>query len=203
MVLATWNCFAVPVTVAFEPAFLEHVGMFIFNSCIDIIFLIDIFVNFRTSYMDQKTGAEIVKAHLIGWRYFKFQLWIDIFATVPIDTFVGFFGAVNSTLQAFGILKLIRVLRLSRIISYLRVVETVKASMRLVKLVFFLILYVHCLGCAWFWVVKQNETWMPPLDYVWVRTDFYIEDKFFQYCSSVYHAILMLTGNDLGPRGSI
>ena len=43
---------------------------------------------------------------------------------------------------------------------------------------------------------------MPPLDYVWVMTTFYEEGVWFQYFSSVYHAILMLTGNDLGPRGT-
>lgn len=43
---------------------------------------------------------------------------------------------------------------------------------------------------------------MPPLDYVWVKTDFYEYNKTRQYWLSLYHAILMLTGNDLGPRGS-
>lgn len=42
---------------------------------------------------------------------------------------------------------------------------------------------------------------MPPLDYVWVRTDFYNESLGFQYFSCLYHSILMLTGNDIGPRG--
>lgn len=42
---------------------------------------------------------------------------------------------------------------------------------------------------------------MPPLDYVWVETHFYQDDLAFQYFLSMYHAVLLLTGNDIGPRG--
>ena len=43
---------------------------------------------------------------------------------------------------------------------------------------------------------------MPPLDYVWVKTDFYEKGLVYQYFLSVYHAVLMFTGNDIGPRES-
>lgn len=41
---------------------------------------------------------------------------------------------------------------------------------------------------------------MPPLDYVFVTLDFYSEDTNYQYWMAVYHSILILTGNDIGPR---
>lgn len=43
---------------------------------------------------------------------------------------------------------------------------------------------------------------MPPLDYVWVETHLYEEGSFQQYLNALYHAILMLGGNDVGPRGN-
>ena len=43
---------------------------------------------------------------------------------------------------------------------------------------------------------------MPPLDYVWVRTEFYDKSLTYKYFMSVYHAVLMFTGNDIGPRGN-
>lgn len=67
MVLATWNCFSIPITVAFEPAFAETLVMFILNSCIDIFFLLDIFINFRTSFIHPNTGEEIMQFHLIAF----------------------------------------------------------------------------------------------------------------------------------------
>ena len=42
---------------------------------------------------------------------------------------------------------------------------------------------------------------MPPLDYVWVKTEFYEYPITNKYFLSLYHSVLMLTGNDLGPRG--
>lgn len=47
----------------------------------------------------------------------------------------------------------------------------------------------------------MNSEWIPPLDYVWVKTDFYTDSISFKYFSSMYHAVLLLTGNDIGPRG--
>ena len=76
-----------------------------------------------------------------------------------------------------------------------------KTSLRLAKLIFFLILYIHCIGCLWFFMVSFDETWVPPEDYVWVGTTIYRESKFFQYWSAQYHSVLLLTGNDVGPRG--
>ena len=62
-------------------------------------------------------------------------------------------------------------------------------------------MYLHCVGCAWYYIVKQNKEWIPPLDYVYITTDLYDKNNFYKYCSSVYHSVLMLGGNDVGPRG--
>ena len=78
-------------------------------------------------------------------------------------------------------------------------VDSVKASLRLGKLIFFLLLYIHFFGCIWFFIVRQDKTWLPPMDYVWVGTDLYEWTKWDQYWNSQYHSVLMLTGNDVGP----
>lgn len=41
------------------------------------------------------------------------------------------------------------------------------------------------------------------MDYVFITTNFYNEDLFFRYLSSIYHAMVLLAGNDLGPRGQL
>jgi len=64
----------------------------------------------------------------------------------------------------FSLLKLFRVTRLSRIIARLNVSEDTKNSLKLFQLIFFIILYIHCSGCAWFSIVKIDETWVAPLD---------------------------------------
>lgn len=64
-------------------------------------------------------------------------------------------------IQLLGILKLGRMLRLSKIISYLNVDEDVKASMKLSKLIFFLILYMHFSSCFFWLLIDYERDWLP------------------------------------------
>ena len=59
MVLATWNVFSIPYLVAFSPDFDAPVSLKFFDLLIDFLFFIDIVLNFRTTYFNNKTGDEI------------------------------------------------------------------------------------------------------------------------------------------------
>jgi len=54
-------------------------------------------------------------------------------------------------------LKLFRILRLSRIISYMNSTDDVKLSLRLFKLCFFLLLYIHCTACLLFLISSYGH----------------------------------------------
>lgn len=59
MLLAVLNCFQIPYNVVFvEP---EDTGTIeiIINAIIDIFFILDVIINFRTSYIDEAAGEEI------------------------------------------------------------------------------------------------------------------------------------------------
>lgn len=123
--------------------------MELLNAFIDLLFIIDVFVNFRTSYVNTKTGEEIFDLKKIALNYLKARFWIDILASMPFDLFTLFLiGRNQNTIvfKLFGLLKLIRVLRLSRIIMYMNLKDDVKMSLKLGKLIFFLVLYIHCQG---------------------------------------------------------
>ena len=109
----------------------------------------------------------------------------------------------TSMLKIFSLLKLIRVLRLSRIISYMNIKDGAKMSIKLLKLIFFLVLYLHCQGCLWFIIVNENQKWVPPLDYVYMETELYKDSILLQYLLSLYHSIILLAGGDIGPSGNI
>lgn len=64
------------------------------------------------------------------------QFFVDLLASVPIDLLVGF--AIQNendtsqlTLSILGLLKLTRIIRLSRIINYMRAKDDVKVISRL------------------------------------------------------------------------
>lgn len=187
MLLATINCFQIPYNVAFSDIEDSNVFMDIFNGMIDFLFMLDVFVNFRTSYVHEATGEEVKDTKKIAMKYLKGRFWVDMLASVPLDFFSYAFSNDKSNaflLQMFGCLKLVRVLRLSRLITYMNLKNDIKMSLKLIKLIFFLIMYLHWLGCIWFFIVKQDETWLPPLDYVYVKTDMYTYSKFHKYLVS-------------------
>lgn len=144
----------------------------------------DIFINFRTSYVEEKTNKEILNSRAIAIHYLKGKFWIDLLASIPFDYIALAFTAVQSGSLVFNLislLKLARVLRLSRLITHLNIRNELKISLKLAKLIFFLVLYLHCVGCIWFYIVKKDENWVPPIDYMFGRTEVFLEDSFYQY----------------------
>ena len=59
-------------------------------------------------------------------------------------------------------LKLIRVLRLGKLISYLNESEDFKLQLRLFKLIFFFLVYLHVTTCVWYIVnIIYDSEWVP------------------------------------------
>jgi len=58
---------------------------------INILFAVDIMVNFRSAYIDTKTGVEIKKSGKVALNYIKTRFFIDLIATVPFDFIMGLF----------------------------------------------------------------------------------------------------------------
>ena len=127
MALALWNCLSIPFDVAFEPVM--PIGYVIFEYFVDLCFILDIFVAFRTTYINEKTGDEVVEGHLIALNYIiKGSFFVDLASSIPFEQLYLLFMTVeenvdnseNVELKLFGVLKLVRLLRLSRILRYLK-----------------------------------------------------------------------------------
>ena len=87
MICAAYNCFSIPFKVSFDPKVMQTLAFEIFDICIDLIFLCDILITFRLTYIDDY-GNEEVRPSKIAINYLKGQFWIDLFATIPIDTII-------------------------------------------------------------------------------------------------------------------
>ncbi|CAI2372991.1 unnamed protein product [Moneuplotes crassus] len=200
--LAVYSCFVVPIQVAFEPSFDQSLFFIIPDLFVNMVFFIDILISFRTTYIHSKTGEEITDLRIIGKNYLKCRFWLDFLAIIPFDYIGKMLVSKSSSglLQLFSLLKLVRVLRLGKLISIMKVKDDIKLSLRLLKLIFFLCIYLHCLGCVWYYIVIKKKQWLPPLDYVYVNTTFYNQEWDFKYFMSLFHAVMMFSGNDIGPR---
>lgn len=86
MVLATFNVFVIPLDVGFHPESFQEFWFKFLNYIVDTIFFIDILVSFRTTYINERTGAEVRDVKMIMQYYLRGQFTIDLLATVPFDT---------------------------------------------------------------------------------------------------------------------
>jgi len=52
---------------------------------VDSIFLLDIFITFRVAFIDSQ-GHEVTDCKSIAINYLSGVFWIDLLATLPLDT---------------------------------------------------------------------------------------------------------------------
>lgn len=100
---------------------------------IDIFFASDIFFNFRTTYINPKTGTEVTSWKKIGFHYvFGGRFWIDLAASIPFELVFVIIGAQSDSFTTLlGLLKLVRLLRLGRIITYMKFKSNLKVTMKI------------------------------------------------------------------------
>lgn len=204
MLLAIYNCISIPFVAAFEPETIIYYR--IFESTIDSLFATDVVLNFRTSFVHPKTGLEVVEGTAIAKNYiFGGRFWIDLLATIPFEKVYSLFqsGTSSGTLELLGLLKLIRLLRLGRVIRYMKFKTGLKIGIRIVQLLFFLLLIVHWIGCLWYILVREQDSWLPPKDLDKQLTDFYKDTLLKKYATVFYYAILTMVGNEIAPRNNI
>lgn len=149
-------------------------------------------------------------------NYIKTTFFIDILATIPFDAVL----MASKTYQEYkqrnkvegniqwveilGMLKIGRVLRLNTMIQMLKSGEDVKAGLRILKITLFLIVYLHCLACLWWLLIKTDQVWIP-VAYISSGNYHYIYQRGFgtQYLFSLHYSVQTMIGSDIYPRTSI
>lgn len=115
--------------------------------CVDFLFIIDILVQFRTTYFSVE-GEEVTDWKKIAKRYIKGMFFIDLIATIPW----GFFG--EKVLKLLKIFKVTRITRFTKVIQKLELKEDQKAMVKIFKLILTLLLIMHIIGCIWYVIVS-------------------------------------------------
>ncbi|XP_061877514.1 potassium voltage-gated channel subfamily H member 2 isoform X2 [Entelurus aequoreus] len=164
LLLVIYTAILTPYSAAFLLNDTEEVAMHIFGySCsplnvvdliVDIMFIIDILINFRTTYVN--SNDEVVSHPVrIAVHYFKGWFLIDMVAAIPFDLLIYRSGEETTTL--IGLLKTARLLRLVRVARKLdRYSEYGAAVLFLLMCTFALI--AHWLACIWYAIgnVERN-----------------------------------------------
>ncbi|XP_022099861.1 potassium voltage-gated channel subfamily H member 6-like isoform X2 [Acanthaster planci] len=123
---------------------------------VDVMFIIDILINFRTTYVN-KNDEVVSNPGKIAVHYFKGWFLIDAVAAIPFDLLL-FGGNDKQSTTLIGLLKTARLLRLVRVARKLdRYSEYGAAVLLLLMCIFALI--AHWLACIWF-AIGQVEKGM-------------------------------------------
>ena len=97
ILLALYNCVSIPYEVAFKSSIYEHWAVDLLNYMIDIAFWLDIVMNFRTTYINTKTGTEVTQAKKITLNYLlRGRFIVDLLASIPFEMVIGIFISVSS-----------------------------------------------------------------------------------------------------------
>lgn len=189
---------ATPIKVGFE----VHSSGVIYglDAVVDVIYLLDLCLNFFTSYEDDVTGEEIKDLVRIRKHYLTGWLAIDCLSSFPSSII----GVRNTFLTLTQVLKVTRVAKatdsgLSKAI-YSRVNRSMNPSvMRMLELTMIFCVSQHFIACSYYFISlnqSMQTTWGPADE---------IRDSSLgqQYIDALYFAIMVTTANDVGPRTSI
>ncbi|XP_049335104.1 potassium voltage-gated channel subfamily H member 7 isoform X3 [Astyanax mexicanus] len=124
---------------------------------VDIMFIVDILINFRTTYVN---ANEEVVSHpaKIAVHYFKGWFLIDMVAAIPFDLLIFRSGSEETT-TLIGLLKTARLLRLVRVARKLdRYSEYGAAVLMLLMCIFALI--AHWLACIWYAIGNMEKSYL-------------------------------------------
>lgn len=162
--------FSVPYDMCFDPP--KSLPASAVDMAVEAFFLIEICMNFFTTYLDADDGEEITHPLFIAVNYAKAWLPIDAVSSIPSEMVERIFKATsggtqsNDNLAVLSQLRIIRILRLTKLLRLLRIrqlmedIELRVPSMRTVfglfRLLFMMMILAHVQACVFFAVAKQN-----------------------------------------------
>ncbi|GBG29481.1 Cyclic nucleotide-gated olfactory channel [Hondaea fermentalgiana] len=146
VIAVVYLCFTVPLQIAFVNFDFNST----FGTFLDILFWIDILLNFRTGFIH--AGVHEKNPRKIAEHYLESWFFVDILASIPFELIFG--SQSKTTRKSLKILKWLKIpklLRIGRIFKYLR--RYIKFY-RLFILGALSMLFVHLFGCFWISIVE-------------------------------------------------
>ncbi|CAI2370102.1 unnamed protein product [Moneuplotes crassus] len=202
IVLSVYNAILIP----YQFAYTIHADVIIeiFNRFTDVAFMVDILIHFRTAYVNSKTGKLVTDGKIIAIKYIVFGRFpIDLLASLPLELSTLIIPTSEQNLRFISMVKLARLLRLGRMISFLRQNQKLQYSMKIGQLLFFIFLTMHWLSCLWAVITRSEEEWFPPKDLDFRNTKAYTGSNQDRYIIYAYYAILTIAGNELLPTNYV
>ncbi len=191
LILILLSCVIIPYQIVFQSEIFTSASILIY--IIDFIFLLDIILNFRTSF--NRDGYEITDKRLIVSHYLHSMFVVDVIATFPWEILL--IGNTHLTIGGQSVFMLLRVFRLFRIVRMFVIFRrweqmgwTNPGYLRITKFVAFISIIMHWSACVWFLLAAvenfQSNSWV-------VRGGIENAGPGVQYIRSLYWVITTMT----------
>ena len=115
------------------------------------MFATDCVLGFRKAYLDEKTGRECRDPKSIAKNYIKTSFFIDLMSGIPFDLLTD-----NTFLKLLSLVKIVRLKRLGRIITYLQMDNESRKRIRIMYLVIRIVFMMHWVACSFYNITHSN-----------------------------------------------
>ena len=91
IIFAMYNSVTIPIAIFYDvhgPSIIRSNTIALIDALVDFIFLIDIIITFRTTYLDTAKGQEETNTHKIAITYLKGSFTVDLLSSVPFSVFI-------------------------------------------------------------------------------------------------------------------
>lgn len=206
MSLVVYQTFAIPFYMSFSKDRTDTSDIFI-----DFVFILDLLVTFNVAVSKEQPQEHrnktihdmfIMDYTEIAKIYFKGWFAIDLLASLPLDQIaISMQNEKADNLQAFGLLKGLRLPRLLRLVRLLRVLRLLRISpelkrwlqysrhanvLRLVRLIILVLVTTHFAACIWQSTIVSSA---------WLA----IHENPQSYLMAVYTSLLLMLGENIEP----
>jgi CRP-like cAMP-binding protein len=201
-----YSIISVPIETAFQMELSPALRSF--EYFVDVMFLTDVVINFRTVYFDEVEDAYIAIPSLIAAKYLKLWFYIDFFSSVPIDSVMNW--VLHKSLAGLKNIRLLKIIRLSRLLKLARVLKlgriivTIEdqlgvspALFELLSMLTQIFLVAHLVACFWWGIsiTMTNHGWF---DAQQVGGDLNTMSVDEQYIAALYMIVTTLTTTGYG-----
>lgn len=168
LVMLVLVCWYVPLRSGFSVEVELWSYAFWQDFVIDLYFLIDLLLQFRTAYYG-RSGALVTDSRKIRWHYLRRWFLIDFLCVLPVGYIGYFMSDGNSSGEKLRVVKTLRLLRLGKMLRLAKVfkmlqkydnVAELKPLISLLTLFFFVFLAAHLLACVWFVIGVEDQIMM-------------------------------------------
>ena len=197
-ILICYNCLVVPVRLSFSESSSMSL-LAIVDFVVDLVFLLDIVLNFYTGYDDG--GFVVMDPAIARRKYLTTWFGFDLISSFPFDIII--LTTSDSAISLYLRLpRLLRLLRLPRLFRYLYKYQdsfTINGSaLRMLKLVFFILFFAHLNACLQFFAANLEH--FPSAGWV-MRSGLLDRSNFVQYTHALFKSLshMLCIGYGLYP----